>query len=342
MGKDIELVSWVYNHVENRTVLGYHVLTLAWTDGVTTIPVRYSLVASSDDSMVVGPIKRGFRKGSIAARIRKMARTSKPELTVDFLKDAIAAGFKASAVVFDSWFATPPLIHRIVKEVGITAVGRMKDSSQKLWFNGKLMTIDSIYQSCNKRRGVAEVKLTVEAGLVVKGDDGKEAERLPVRLVYVKNKSRKGKWVCLICSDAGMDSKEIVRLYGKRWGIEVLFKTCKQYLRFGKDSQGTSFEAQNAQIGLSYARCLFLALAQRESDDERSCGELFRLYCKEKEDLTFQDALLLVMTLFIVAMEECGIAECVVMCVLDKVVSSMPEHFQRVLCKANAIELDAA
>ena len=48
-GKAIELVSKYFNNVTMGYEFGYRVLTLALTDGVTTIPVRYSLLAFSYD-----------------------------------------------------------------------------------------------------------------------------------------------------------------------------------------------------------------------------------------------------------------------------------------------------
>lgn len=44
-GKAMELVSKYFNHVTMGYEFGYRILTLAWTDGVTTIPVRYSQVS---------------------------------------------------------------------------------------------------------------------------------------------------------------------------------------------------------------------------------------------------------------------------------------------------------
>lgn len=50
--KALELFSKYLNHVTMGYEYGYRVLTLAWTDGVPTIPVRYSLPASSYDEKV--------------------------------------------------------------------------------------------------------------------------------------------------------------------------------------------------------------------------------------------------------------------------------------------------
>lgn len=51
-GRAMELVSKYFNHVTMGYEYGCRVLTLAWTDGITTVPVRYSLPASSNDALV--------------------------------------------------------------------------------------------------------------------------------------------------------------------------------------------------------------------------------------------------------------------------------------------------
>ena len=109
-GKEMELISKYFNHVTMGYEFGYRILTLAWTDGVTTIPVRYSLLASSYDEKVRGKIRTDLDGRSLGARIRKMARTSMNDLTVKFACDAVKAGISASIICFDSWFAVPHTI----------------------------------------------------------------------------------------------------------------------------------------------------------------------------------------------------------------------------------------
>ena len=37
-------------------------------------------------------------------------------------------------------------------------------------------------------------------------------------------------------------NEEIIRLYGKRWGIEVFFKMCKQHLKLVKEIQIRNYD----------------------------------------------------------------------------------------------------
>ena len=44
--KKLELLSIVYDHVEKRFVRGFRMLTLAFTDGVSLIPMDFALLGS--------------------------------------------------------------------------------------------------------------------------------------------------------------------------------------------------------------------------------------------------------------------------------------------------------
>ena len=70
-----------------------------------------------------------------------------------------------------------------------------------------------------------------------------------------------------------------------------MFKCSKQYLKFGKDFQSPSFEAQNAQVAIAFTRYMMIAIEQRESKNYRSCGELFMMFYTELQDTSFIQSL---------------------------------------------------
>ncbi len=341
-GKAMELVSKYFNHVTMGYEYGYRVLTLAWTDGVTTIPVRYSLLASAYDEKVRGKIDTSIDGRSLAGRIRKMARTSANDLTVSFACDAVKAGIPASIIAFDSWFAVPHTISRLMKEAKLTVIARLKTNSKQYYeHDGKMMNIKTIYKTCSKRRGKAKWKLSVRVNLLVKEKD-KIIERIPVKLVFLPNRANTKEWICILGTDTEMEENEIIRQYGKRWNIEVLFKCSKQYLKFGKDFQSPSFEVQNAQIAIAFTRYMLIAVEQRESEDYRSCGELFMMFYQELQDITFIEALSLVVALFKEGMKHIlGVTEEQIQDVVDYVVSALPGYMKRTLSKANGLAIAA-
>ena len=337
-GKAMELVSKYFNHVTMGYEFGYRVLTLAWTDGVTTIPVRYSLLASSYDEKVRGIIRDDLDGRSLGGRIRKLARTSMHDLTVKFACEAVKAGIPASIIAFDSWFTVPKTISRLMKEAKLTVIARLKTNSKQYYeYGGKMMNIKTLYTISKKRRGKSAWKLSVNVNLLVK-EKNKIIERIPVKLVYLPNRANTKEWICLLSTDTEMEENEIIRQYGKRWNIEVMFKCSKQYLNFGKDFQAPSFEAQNAQIAIAFARYMLIAIEQRESEDYRSCGELFMLFYQEIQDITFIKSLALIIELFKEGMMKLlGATEEQIQTVVDYVVSALPGYLQRSLSAANGI-----
>lgn len=337
-GRAMELVSKYFNHVTMGYEYGYRVLTLAWTDGVTTIPVRYSLPASSYDEKVRGTIRDDVDGRSVGGRIRKLARTSMNDLTVGFACEAVKAGIPASIIAFDSWFAVPRTITRLKKEAGLTVIARLKTNSKQYYeYDGKMMNIKYIYTMCRKRRGRSAWKLSVRVNLLVR-EQNKTVERVPVKLVYLPNRANTKEWICILGTDTDMEENEIIRQYGKRWNIEVMFKCSRQYLKFGKDFQSPSFEAQNAQVAIAFVRYMLIAIEQRESEDCRSCGELFMLFYQELQDITFIKSLALIVALFKEGMMKLlGISGEQIQAVVDYVVSALPGYLQRTLSAANKI-----
>lgn len=337
-GKAMELVSKYFNHVTMGYEFGYRVLTLAWTDGVTTIPVRYSLLASSYDEKVRGIIRDDLDGRSLAGRIRKLARTSMNDLTVKFACEAIKAGIPASIISFDSWFAVPKTISHLMKEAKLTVIARLKTNSKQYYeYDGKMINIKALYTMSKKRRGKSAWKLSVNVNLLVK-ENNKIIERIPVKLVYLPNRANTKEWICLLSTDTEMEENEIIRQYGKRWNIEVMFKCSKQYLNFGKDFQATSFEAQNAQIAIAFARYMLIAIEQRESEDYRSFGELFMLFYQELQDITFIKSLSLIIELFKEGMMKMlGVTEEQIQSVVNYVLSALPGYLQRTLSTAKGL-----
>ena len=337
-GKAMELVSRYFNHVTMGYDFGYRVLTLAWTDGVTIIPVRYSLLASSYDEKVRGRIRDDIDGRTLGARIRKLARTSMNDLTVRFACEAVKAGIPASIIAFDSWFAVPRTISRFMKEAELTVIARLKTNSKQHYeYNGKMINIKALYTMSNKRRGKAAWKLSVNVNLLVK-EKNKIIERIPVKLVYLPNRANTKEWICILSTDTEMEENEIIRQYGKRWNIECMFKCSKQYLRFGKDFQSPSFETQNAQVAIAFTRYMMIAIEQRESEDYRSCGELFMLFYTELQDITFIQSLSIIVALFKDGMKNLlGVTEEQIQAVVDYVVSALPGYLQRSLSVANGL-----
>ena len=85
--------------------------------------------------------------------------------------------------------------------------------------------------------------------------------------------------------------EDVVRIYGKRWDIEVFFRTTKQFLELEKGSQARDFDTLIAHSTIVFLRYIFLALEQRQKADPRSLGLLFHACCEEMRDVTYIESL---------------------------------------------------
>ena len=95
----------------------------------------------------------------------------------------------------------------------------------------------------------------------------------------------------MICTDVSLSEEEIIELYGKRWDIEVFFKTCKSVLNLTGECRSLSYDSMCAQTAVVFTRYMFMAVAIREEKDARSAGPLFCLVCDEMADISFSDAM---------------------------------------------------
>ena len=87
---------------------------------------------------------------------------------------------------------------------------------------------------------------------------------------------------------------------------------------------------------------MMIAIEQRESEDYRSCGELFMLFYTELQDITFIKSLSLIVALFKEGMIKLlGITDEQIKSVVDYVVSALPGYLQRSLSIANGLTMAA-
>jgi len=119
---------------------------------------------------------------------------------------------------------------------------------------------------------------------------------VPAKIVYLRDKNNRKKWVALLSTDITLNEDEIIALYGKRWDIEPFHKVLKSTLRLTKEFQLRSFDAIAAHTAIVLTRYIFLSLENRENIDDRSIGGLFLLVCDELDDISFQYAFMLLLS----------------------------------------------
>jgi len=163
---------------------------------------------------------------------------------------------------------------------------------------------------------------------------GSDGIALPVRLVYVRKRGKKKEYLVLLSTDMSLSEEEIIRIYGKRWQIEVFFKVCKSHLRLTKECHATSYDAMVAWNAIVMSRYMMLALDKRLEEDPRSFGELFFGICDELPDITWTKAFQLLLDTFVdVAAEKYFLADDEVESLLVAFLDSLPELLKKSLLR---------
>ena len=328
--KKTELCAKVFDHTDRKFRKGYRALTLGWSDGNTFLPISHRLLSSVKDENVLGP-EFALDGRTLAARRRKQARSKATEVMLVLLRDALQAGIRARYVLFDSWFSTPKQILEL-KSMGLDTIAMVKKSSKirYLW-QGEALNIKQIYSRNRKRPGRSRYLLSVT---VTVGQD-EEGNPVEAKIVCVRNRSNRKDWLAIISTDISLSEEEIIRLYGKRWDIEVFFKTCKSYLNLLTECHSLSYDALTAHTSVVLVRYMLLALEQRKSTDARSFGELFMLVVDELADITFSHSMQLIVTVMLDCFREAfRVTDEQIEKLTKTFLANLPEAFQSLLSAA--------
>ncbi|MBT8849449.1 transposase [Lactobacillus delbrueckii subsp. bulgaricus] len=262
-------------------------MTMGRTDGSSFVPIASSLLSSKNDQNAIGTTKK-IDKRTIAAKRRIMAQSKGTDAVIQLLDQALKAGLTAKYVMFDTWFSNS---HQIVQisQRGLNVIAMVKKSSKITYeFEGKRMNVKQIFNACKKRRGRSRYLLFVPVKV---GDPAKDGAQIDARIVCVRNRSNRKDWIALICTDMTIDENEIIRIYGKRWDIEVFFKTCKSFLKLGTEYHGLSYDALTAHTAFVFLRYMFMSVEKRDDEDDRTIGEHFYCMVDELADITFNYSL---------------------------------------------------
>ena len=289
--KKVELLAKVYDHAKHCYKFGFRMLTLGWSDGSTFLPVNSVLLSTENRKNRMNEAK-AVDKRTAGHKRRMLAMEKGTSAMLELLRAAGRASIPAKYVLFDSWFSSPGSLHA-VKGLGYDVIAMVKKTPKMFFrYNGEDMPLSSIYSRNRKRRGRSKYLLSVMVDVV------KDGKSIPAKVVYVRNRNKRKEYLCLISTDISLSEDEIIRIYGKRWDIEVFFKICKSYLNLSRECNSLSYDAMTAHTAIVFTRYMMLSLENRESNDARSMGELFLYFSDEMSDITWIQAFELMLRMF--------------------------------------------
>ena len=293
--KKAELLARTYDHVTHRFCKGFTLLTLGWTDGFSFVPVLFNLLSSAKKENRYNEISDKIDHRTNGYRFRQESMMRKPDAVILMLERALKFGVSAKYVLMDTWFTTAPLIERIC-QLGLHVIGMVKLGTQHYDYQGSDYTVRHLYNLARKHnRGDIISSICVKTG-----------RGTPVKLVFVRNRSVKNRWLCILSSDVTITEEEIVRLYGNRWSIECFFKTTKSCLKLGKEYQNRNYMTAVASTAIVFTRYTILEWVRRHDNDVRTHGKLFLMMCDEVRNMTVSEALAQLLAVLLDAVSQFG------------------------------------
>lgn len=322
----VEMLTRIYDHAKHAYRFGFRMLTLGWTDGNTFLPVNSILLSSPNPKSRITQA-HSMDKRSSGYKRRCLALYKATDAMLELLRAAKASAISSSYVLFDSWFTSPQTILQ-VKKLQYHVIAMVKKTPKMFFgYEGEEISLPAIYSRNRKRRGRSKYLLSV----LIEVRKGEEV--IPAKVVYVRNRNKRKEYLCLISTNTQLNEEEIIRLYGKRWDIEVFFKVCKSYLRLSKECRSLSYDSMTAHTAVVFTRYMMLAVENRQSRDLRTLGELFFYVCDELSDLTWTEGLQLLLESFVdTCADQIGATENLVQGLLEHFMQDIPKGIRQQLC----------
>jgi hypothetical protein len=265
VGYKMENISYVFDHVLNKVVYGFKILTLSFFDGTTNQPLDFTV--HTEKKLEAKKRSKQYHKDvdpkSHGGKRRKESETTKGEQALAMIKRAVKNGFAARYVLCDSWFTNEGLIKEIRKIAGgaMHLIAGVPNGNRKYGCAGGLFSakeIIALLKTKGKEHRCRKWNTRYFEAIV----DYKEAGT--VKLFMSRYPGQKN-WRIFLSTDTTLTYAKMLEIYGIRWTIEVMFRECKQHLLLGK-CQSQDFDAQIAGITITFILYTFLTYIKRRED----------------------------------------------------------------------------
>lgn len=128
-------------------------------------------------------------------------------------------------------------------------------------YNGEQYNLKALYNHLpHNRRGDIIASATVQ----IHNQNKKE---MTVKIVFLRSNKKIDGWIALLTTGVKHD-EGIIRIYAKRWNIEVLFIISMHYLKLDTELERWSFESMYAHCAIVLLCYLMIAYNNRISEDD--------------------------------------------------------------------------
>jgi len=317
--KVVELLAWVFDHNSGCSLKGFKLLTLGWSDGASFLPLDFILCSSANMEKRIQGIKKKLDKRTVGFKRRLEAMAKSTAHLEDMVKRTLALGIEANYILMDSWFCWPAILAKLGKYRPVICMA--KDMPQVFYrYQDKWITLGTLYSRLRKRCGKARIL----ASVVV---ETKQQQK--IKIVFVRHRHKRG-WLAIVSTDIKLSDSEIIRIYGKRWDIEVFFKMMKHHLNLEKEVQLRDYDGIIGHITIVMVRYIFLAFEQRCHDDPKTIGGLFFACCEEIKDLSLFEAMQRLLALTLDKVRGSGeFAEEVIVAMIDAIMGAAVDFIEK-------------
>lgn len=319
------MLAWIFDHTVEKSLRGFSLLTLGWSDGFSFIPLDFVLGSSANEKSRIQEAKKLIDKRTCGHQRRLEAVCKATDLLETMIKRVLAAGIDADYLLMDSWFSFPAIIATLSRHCPVICM--LKNMPQVFYkYEGRWHTLGGLYALSpltllKKRPGRARILAAVNV-------ETKQGQQ--VRIVFVRHRHKRD-WLAVLSTKVDLPDKEIIRIYGKRWDIEVCFKMLKQHLQLEKEAQLRDYDGLVGHVTVVMIRYMFLSFRQRLYSDQRTAGSLFHACCEEVRDLTLLESMQRLMTLVIDKIRSTGeLAEDVISKMIDAMMGAMADIMETI------------
>ena len=311
-GRRIERIGKVFDHISQRYVLGFRCLLYSFWDGTSIYPLDFSLHAEKgrNKKRPYGLTKKQLKQRYCKDRSpgspgsKRLAELNQDKITtaLALIKRAAKRGFVPQYMLTDCWFASDKFITAI-RRIGKGAIhflGMVRQDKRLYLYNGRKYNAKQLRQALKTHaKRCRKIRSTYIEAVVEYKNVGR------VKLFFSRF-SRRSQWQLILTTDMNLSYIKAIEIYNIRWGIEVLFKECKQHLNLGK-CQSNDFDAQIAETTLSFMLYTMLSFHKRVYAYE-TLGGMFKELSTDMVEATIAQRLWCIFyQLQVIAAEKLGI-----------------------------------
>lgn len=214
-GTHIQGCGYLYDHSQGRTVWGHSLVSTFYSNGDAQVPMHLSPYVKVEDAPHLGV---PFR--------------TKIQMATDLLERDLQ-WVQPEAVAFDSWYFAKELVDLLsakeqqwvteARRNRLVRVGEEWVQLRALFRSLPKEAFHHIQEEVEERRyrwmweGVVEMKNVGE-----------------VKLVLLRTRRNSRGFRALVSNDVEMGGSDLLKLYKRRWDIEVQYRDCKQHLGMGE------------------------------------------------------------------------------------------------------------